>query len=96
MHCKVKPIVLARNSSSNILMNFCHITFNTSRVIPIEVKAAENLQAKSLKIFCQIYAPDTEIRLSILYAGFKTEQIPTLHIHSHFNIISGGIVAKSG
>ena len=33
--------------------------------IPIEVKAAENLQAKSLKTFCQKYSPKTAIRTSM-------------------------------
>ena len=34
-------------------------------VIPIEVKAEENLQAKSLKAFCQKYAPPSAIRASM-------------------------------
>jgi len=34
-------------------------------VIPIEVKAEENLQAKSLKTFCQKYSPKTAIRTSM-------------------------------
>jgi hypothetical protein len=34
-------------------------------IIPIEVKAAENLQAKSLKIFCLKYNPKTAIRTSL-------------------------------
>lgn len=34
-------------------------------VIPVEVKAEENLKAKSLKTFCQKYAPKTAIRTSM-------------------------------
>jgi len=34
-------------------------------VIPIEVKAAENLQAKSLKVFCQKYSPSLAVRTSM-------------------------------
>jgi len=34
-------------------------------VIPIEVKAEENLQAKSLKAFCQKYSPSLAIRTSM-------------------------------
>jgi predicted AAA+ superfamily ATPase len=34
-------------------------------VIPIEVKAEENLQAKSLKVFCQKYAPVSAVRTSM-------------------------------
>lgn len=40
-------------------------------VIPIEVKAEENLQAKSLKTFCQKYAPTTAIRTSM--SDFRKE-----------------------
>ncbi|NQY09373.1 MAG: ATP-binding protein [Flavobacteriales bacterium] len=35
------------------------------KAIPLEVKAEENLQAKSLKSFCQKYAPETAIRISM-------------------------------
>ncbi len=35
------------------------------QVIPIEVKAEENLQAKSLKVYCQKYNPKTTIRTSM-------------------------------
>jgi predicted AAA+ superfamily ATPase len=37
----------------------------SGEVIPIEVKAEENLQAKSLKAFCQKYSPKTAIRTSM-------------------------------
>jgi predicted AAA+ superfamily ATPase len=37
----------------------------SGEVIPIEVKAEENLQAKSLKAFCQKYSPQTAIRTSM-------------------------------
>ncbi len=36
-----------------------------NKVIPIEVKAEENLQAKSLKIYCQKYKPNQAIRTSM-------------------------------
>lgn len=36
-----------------------------NQIIPIEVKAAENLQAKSLKAFYQKYMPDFSIRTSL-------------------------------
>ena len=35
------------------------------QVIPVEVKAEENLQAKSLKVFCQKYKPKIAIRTSM-------------------------------
>jgi predicted AAA+ superfamily ATPase len=34
-------------------------------LIPIEVKAGENLQAKSFKLFCEKYKPETAIRTSL-------------------------------
>ena len=34
-------------------------------IVPIEVKAEENLRAKSLKSFCQKYNPDTALRFSM-------------------------------
>lgn len=34
-------------------------------IIPIEVKAEENLKAKSLKLYCEKYAPDAAIRTSM-------------------------------
>ena len=37
----------------------------SGQVIPIEVKAEENLKAKSLKVFCQKYDPKTAIRISM-------------------------------
>ncbi len=43
----------------------------SGEVIPIEVKAAENLQAKSLKAFCQKYSPKTAIRTSM--SDFRKE-----------------------
>ncbi len=38
---------------------------HAGNIIPIEVKAEENLQAKSLKMFCQKYNPKSAIRTSI-------------------------------
>ncbi|MCK4662489.1 MAG: ATP-binding protein [Bacteroidales bacterium] len=35
------------------------------RIIPVEVKAEENLQAKSLKMFCQKYNPQQAVRTSM-------------------------------
>ncbi len=43
----------------------------SGQVIPIEVKAEENLQAKSLKIFCQKYSPKTAVRTSM--SDFRKE-----------------------
>src|SRR5690606_31141203 len=37
----------------------------SGQVIPIEVKAEENLKAKSLKVYCDKYKPKTAIRASL-------------------------------
>lgn len=44
---------------------------SSGEVIPIEVKAEENLKAKSLKVFCQKYTPQTAIRTSM--SDFRKE-----------------------
>jgi len=44
---------------------------HSGRVIPIEVKAEENLQAKSLKVFCQKYSTKLAIRTSM--SDFRKE-----------------------
>ncbi|MDR1938900.1 MAG: ATPase, partial [Tannerellaceae bacterium] len=40
-------------------------------VIPIEVKAAENLKSKSFKLFCEKYQPQKAIRTSL--SDYKEE-----------------------
>jgi len=40
-------------------------------IIPLEVQADENLQAKSLRLFCQKYSPATAIRTSM--SDFRKE-----------------------
>jgi predicted AAA+ superfamily ATPase len=37
----------------------------SNEIIPVEVKSAENLNAKSLKLFCQKYQPQNAIRTSL-------------------------------
>jgi len=43
----------------------------SGQVVPIEVKAEENLQAKSLKSFCQKYSPSIAVRTSM--SDFREE-----------------------
>nr|WP_255695529.1 DUF4143 domain-containing protein [Pedobacter sp. MC2016-14] len=38
---------------------------HNGKIIPVEVKAEENLKAKSLKVFCQKYNPETAVRTSM-------------------------------
>ena len=51
-------------------------------VIPIEVKAEENLRAKSLKMFCEKYQPKIAIRTSM--SDYREQEwmtnIPLYHI----------------
>jgi len=62
-------------------------------VIPIEVKAEENLQAKSLKTFCQKYAPKTAIRTSM--SDFRKEDwLTNLPLYAISELTE--IVTKSG
>lgn len=46
----------------------CEIDFlldSGEQIIPIEVKAAENLRAKSLRVYCEKYQPQTAVRTSL-------------------------------
>jgi hypothetical protein len=44
----------------------------SGHIIPVEVKAAENLQAKSLRLYCQKYHPSFAIRTSM--SDFRQEE----------------------
>ncbi|MCK4751546.1 MAG: ATP-binding protein, partial [Bacteroidales bacterium] len=44
---------------------------HSGEVVPVEVKSAENLQAKSLKTYCQKYSPQLAIRTSM--SDFRKE-----------------------
>jgi len=61
----------------------------SNEVIPIEVKAAENLQAKSLKTFYQKYNPETAIRTSL--SDYRKEtwltNVPLYAIESYYKNI---------
>lgn len=56
-----------------------------NKIIPLEVKAAENLQAKSLKVFAKKYNPPLSVRTSM--SDFRKEtwmvNIPLYTIDSH-------------
>ena len=57
------------------------------KVIPIEVKSNENLQAKSFKVYCRKYLPETAIRTSM--SDFRKEDwfvnVPLYAIGKHFH-----------
>jgi predicted AAA+ superfamily ATPase len=56
-------------------------------IIPVEVKASENLKAKSFKLFCEKYKPQTAIRTSL--SDYRTESwmtnVPLYIIGNYFN-----------
>lgn len=58
------------------------------RIVPVEVKAEENLQAKSLKVYCQKYKPELAIRTSM--SDFRREEwmtnLPLYAIHELFRL----------
>ncbi len=58
-------------------------------VLPLEVKASENLQAKSLKSYCKRYSPERAYRTSL--ADYREEDwltnIPLYAIHSFKKIV---------
>ncbi len=62
----------------------------SGEVVPIEVKAAENLQAKSLQVYYQKYKPKTAIRTSM--SDYRKEEwmtnLPLYAIHEVFQLKS--------
>jgi len=74
------------NDRSNAEINF--VIDNGSEVIPIEVKAEINLQAKSLKTYKEKFAPKHSIRTSM--ADYKDEgrllNLPLWALESYFAI----------
>ena len=57
------------NEKSTVEVDF--VIQESGKIIPIEVKYGENLKAKSFKLFCEKYNPETAIRTSL--ADYKTE-----------------------
>ena len=59
---------------------------NEGKIVPIEVKASENLQAKSFKLFCEKYKPQTAIRTSL--SNYRKEEwmtnVPLYIIGNYF------------
>lgn len=61
----------------------------SSEIIPLEVKAEENLHAKSLKVYCQKYEPKTAIRTSM--SDYRKEEwmanVPLYAISTLFTMV---------
>ena len=61
----------------------------SGQVVPVEVKASDNLQSKSLKVFCQKYNPKLAIRTSM--SDFRREEwmtnLPLYAISETWNLL---------
>ena len=55
------------------------------KLIPIEVKAADNTRAKSLKVYMDTYQPDYAIKLSAKNFGFEDRK-KTVPLYAAFCI----------
>jgi len=60
-----KSLVIAYWASDSLKAEIDFLVQYLNEIIPIEVKAAENLQAKSLRTFCEKHNPKTVIRTSL-------------------------------
>ena len=80
-------LVIAYWASESLKAEIDLVVQYSNEVIPIEVKAAENLQAKSLKTFCQKYNPETVIRTSLSDFRKKTwlTNVPLYIIGNYFD-----------
>ncbi|MCL2413120.1 MAG: DUF4143 domain-containing protein [Bacteroidales bacterium] len=58
-------LVITYWASESLKAEIDFLVQHSNEVIPIEVKASENLKAKSLKVFCQKHSPKTAIRTSL-------------------------------
>ena len=61
----IKDMVINYWSAERSSAEIDFLVQHSGKVIPLEVKAEENLQAKSLKSFCQKYSPSLVIRTSM-------------------------------
>ena len=74
------PFVNSKNEIDFLIQN------EEDEIIPIEVKAGENLRAKSFKLFCEKYKPQKAIRTSL--SDFRQEKwminVPLCIIGNYF------------
>ncbi len=63
------------------------ITTKDDGIIPIEVKAEEHTQSKSLKVYCELYQPKYMIRISLKDFGYNKEtKIKSIPLYAVFLI----------
>jgi len=81
-----KNLVIAYWTSESSKAEIDFLVQFSTEIIPVEVKATENLQAKSLRVFCQKYQPKTAIRTSL--SDYKQESwltnVPLYLIGNYF------------
>lgn len=63
--CTIPELAIYYWSTERATAELDFLVQTQGQIIPIEVKAEENLQAKSLKVFYQRYSPSTAIRTSM-------------------------------
>lgn len=66
-----KELAIYYWSAENATAEIDFLVQFSGQIIPVEVKAEENLKAKSLKVFCEKYKPATAIRTSM--SDFRKE-----------------------
>ncbi len=71
------------NSGNKAELDF--IIQRNGNIVPIEVKSADNTQAKSLKVYMKTFHPSYSIKLSTKNFGFE-EKIKTMPIYAAFCI----------
>ena len=66
-----------------------YIIEDKGQITPIEVKAADNAKAKSLKIFCERYHPSIAVKTSLKNVGdsvYQNTRIWSIPLYTFFKI----------
>lgn len=66
-------------------MDFVFQADSVQSVIPVEVKSADNVRAKSLKKFIQLYSPAFSIKVSARNFGFEND-IKSIPLYALFTV----------
>jgi len=76
-------------SPKNVRSEIDFLVQASGHVVPVEVKSEENLQSKSLRGYCQKYAPELAVRTSM--SDFRKEEwmtnLPLYTIHKIFSLL---------
>jgi len=84
---KVGPVYYWSPSNARSEIDF--LIQISGHVVPIEVKAEENLQSKSLRVYCQKFSPELAVRTSM--SDYREEgwmtNLPLYAIHEMYQLI---------